>query len=66
MAQASQAYAATQGRHFVTPDDVKAVAPYVLPHRMILRPEAQLHGRTAEDLLNQVVMSVPVPQQRFT
>jgi MoxR-like ATPase len=65
LAQACQAFAATQGRHFVTPDDVKAIVPYVLPHRMILRPEAQLQGRTAEDLLDQVLTSVPVPQHRY-
>ncbi len=64
VAQAAQAYAATQGRAFVTPDDVKSVVPYVLPHRMILRPEAELQGRTAADLLDQVLASVPVPQHR--
>ncbi|MCC2320717.1 AAA family ATPase [Cellulomonas xiejunii] len=63
-AKAAQALAATQGRSFVTADDLKVVAPYVLPHRMVLRPEAELQGRTAEDLLDQVLTSVPVPQQR--
>ncbi len=63
-AKAAQALAATQGRSFVTADDLKAVAPYVLPHRMVLRPEAELQGRTAADLLDQVLDSVPVPQQR--
>ncbi|WP_318241407.1 AAA family ATPase [Cellulomonas avistercoris] len=63
-AKAAQALAATQGRSFVTADDLKVVAPYVLPHRMVLRPEAELQGRTAADLLDQVLTSVPVPQQR--
>lgn len=63
-AKAAQALAATQGRSFVTADDLKAVAPYVLPHRMVLRPEAELQGRTAADLLDQVLASVPVPQLR--
>ncbi|GIG41134.1 AAA family ATPase [Cellulomonas phragmiteti] len=63
-AKAAQALAATQGRSFVTADDLKVVAPYVLPHRMVLRPEAELQGRTASDLLDQVLSSVPVPQQR--
>ena len=63
-AKAAQALAATQGRSFVTADDLKVVAPYVLPHRMVLRPEAELQGRTAADLLDQVLSSVPVPQQR--
>ena len=64
VAQAAQAFAATRGRAFVTADDVKTVVPFVLPHRMILRPEAELQGRTAKDLLAQVLASVPVPQQR--
>lgn len=64
VAQAAQALAATRGRAFVTPDDVKNVVPYVLPHRMILRPEAELQGKTALDLLNEVMASVPVPKQR--
>ena len=64
MAQACQAYAAAQGRSFVTPDDVKAMVPYVLAHRAILRPEAELQGRTVHDLLHAIMASVPVPQQR--
>jgi MoxR-like ATPase len=64
LAQASQAHAAAQGRSFVTADDVKLIAPYVLSHRMILRPEAELQGRTAWDLLQAIMASVPVPQQR--
>lgn len=63
-AKAAQSLAAAQGRSFVTVDDLKTVAPFVLPHRMMLRPEAELQGRTAEDLLDQVLASVPVPQQR--
>ncbi|MEN3361710.1 MAG: MoxR-like ATPase, partial [Mycobacteriales bacterium] len=64
LAQASQAHAAAQGRSFVTADDVKLIAPFVLTHRMILRPEAELQGRTAWDLLQAIMASVPVPQQR--
>jgi MoxR-like ATPase len=64
VAKAAQAYAAAEGRSFVTADDVKAVAPAVLPHRMILRPEAELQGRTADDVLHGILTSVPVPQQR--
>jgi len=64
VAKAAQAFAAAQGRPFVTADDVKAVAPYVLPHRMILKPEAELQGRTAMEILQQILASVPVPQQR--
>jgi MoxR-like ATPase len=64
VAQAAQAHAAAQGRSFVTADDVKAMVPFVLGHRMILRPEAELQGRTSEDLLQSILTSVPVPQQR--
>ncbi len=45
---AAQAFAASKRREFVTADDVKAVAPYVLGHRMLLTAEAELNGHTAE------------------
>jgi MoxR-like ATPase len=64
LAQATQAHAAAQGRSFVTADDVKLMAPFVLGHRMLLRPEAELQGRTPWDLLQSILASVPVPQQR--
>jgi MoxR-like ATPase len=64
LAQAAQALAASQGRGFVTADDVKSMAPAVLEHRMLLRPEIELQGRTAQDLLDQVLGSVPIPHQR--
>jgi MoxR-like ATPase len=64
LAQAVQAFAAAQGRPFVTPDDVKTMVPYVLGHRAILRPEAELQGRTNHDLLQSILASVPVPQRR--
>jgi MoxR-like ATPase len=64
VALASQAYAAAHGRSFVTADDVKAMVPFVLAHRTILRPEAELQGRTPEELLQSILTSVPVPQQR--
>jgi MoxR-like ATPase len=64
VATAAQALAAAAGRPFVTPQDVKQVAPNVLAHRMILRPEAQLQGHAAETLLDSILSSVPVPQER--
>ena len=63
LAVASQAHAAASGRSFVTADDIKALARIVLPHRMLLRPEAELQGSTAEDLLAQILGAVPVPAQ---
>ncbi|MBL7491363.1 MoxR family ATPase [Frankia sp. AgB1.9] len=61
LASAAQAYAATDGRTFVTPDDVKALAPYVLGHRLLLRPEAELNGATAESILGRILASARVP-----
>jgi MoxR-like ATPase len=64
LVQAAQAYAATEGRAFVVPDDVKAMAVPVLEHRMLLRPEAELQGHTARSLLENLLVAVPLPQQR--
>jgi len=64
LAQAAQAHAATRGRPFVTADDVKTMAPAVLAHRILLRPEAELAGHTADELLATLLASVPVPTQR--
>ena len=60
---ASQALAACAGRDFVLPDDVKALADAVLCHRLILKTEARLKGRTEEDLLREVLETVPVPSE---
>jgi MoxR-like ATPase len=59
--QVSQAWAAIQGREFVLPDDIKLVAPSVLCHRLIIAPQAQLRGRTAPELVADIVSAVPVP-----
>lgn len=59
--QAAQAWAAIADRPFVIPDDVKAVAPSVLTHRLMISPQAQLRGRTPEELVSDIVASVPVP-----
>jgi MoxR-like ATPase len=60
---ASQALAACSGRDFVIPDDVKALAAVVLSHRIILKTEAHLKGRTEEHLLREVLDTVPVPSE---
>jgi MoxR-like ATPase len=60
---ASQAMAACRGRDFVIPDDVKSLAVPVLSHRIILKTEARLKGRTEEDLLREILDSVPVPAE---
>ena len=59
--QAAQAWAAINGREFVIPDDIKFLAPYVLCHRLIISAQAQLRGRTAEELVSDIVSQVPVP-----
>jgi MoxR-like ATPase len=60
---ATQAAAYLDGRAFATPDDVKDVAPLVLAHRMIVRPEAELDGTTADDVVARVLASVRAPEQ---
>lgn len=64
LTRAAQAIAAAEGRPYVTADDVKMLLPYVLSHRMILAPEAELAGTTTTELLDRVVTSVPVPKRR--
>ncbi len=59
--RAAQALAALRGRGFVTPDDIKAVALPVLGHRIVMRPESQLRGRTPERVIQAVLASVAVP-----
>ncbi|MBP1701702.1 MAG: uncharacterized protein H6Q38_809 [Chloroflexi bacterium] len=59
--QASQAWAGIQGREYVLPDDVKALAPHVLTHRLMISPQAQLRGRQPEELVASIVDTVAVP-----
>lgn len=61
---AAQAYAATQSRAFVLPDDVKYLAPHVLTHRLILSAQTRLRGRTTQDILREIVEAVPAPVER--
>jgi len=58
---AARANAALALRDFVTPDDVKAMAPPVLEHRLILRPEFEVEGLTVEEAVKKILGSVPVP-----
>jgi MoxR-like ATPase len=59
---AAQAAAAIGGRDFVSPDDVKDVAPLVVPHRLIVAPEAEIEGISAGTVLRDILASVPVPR----
>jgi MoxR-like ATPase len=64
LSRATRARAASQGREYGTPDDVKAVAEPVLSHRLMLRPDAMARGVTGISVIREVVSSVPVPAGR--
>jgi MoxR-like ATPase len=59
--RASQAYATVRGRAYITPDDVKYLAPFVLAHRIVPSADARLRGKSSEDLISDVSGRVPVP-----
>ncbi len=56
----AQALAAIRGRDFVVPEDVKTLVPLTLAHRLILKPEAELRGRTAFTILEDVLEKTPL------
>jgi MoxR-like ATPase len=58
---AAQARAAINGRDFVLPDDIKDIAPHVLTHRVILRPNAELRGLTPSAVVEEVIATEAVP-----
>lgn len=60
--RAAKATAAIKGRDFVTPDDIKEMAPAVLRHRIILTPEKEMEGITADELIDAILKSVEVPR----
>lgn len=64
LTRATRARAAAQGRTFVTPDDVKRLAVAVLAHRLILHPEAEFDGVTAEAVIGQVLLDVAPPTRK--
>jgi len=51
----SQAFAALRGRDYIIPDDIKLLAPLALAHRLILKPESQLRGRTAQVIVDEIL-----------
>jgi MoxR-like ATPase len=59
---ASRAYAAMQGRDYVLPDDVKALAVPALRHRLVLAPGAEIEGLTTEAVIRQILEQVPAPR----
>jgi MoxR-like ATPase len=56
-----RARAASQGRDFVIPDDIKMLAPAVLRHRIILHPDAEIEGVSSDDCVDDILNSVVVP-----
>jgi len=61
--RAAQARAAIQGRAYVLPDDVKALAAPVLAHRLVIDTDTRLGGKTAETLVAEIAGKVPVPTE---
>jgi MoxR-like ATPase len=60
--RAAQALAVLNGRDYVLPDDVRAMAPAVLCHRLILSPEAKMKRISSSQILSDILSSVAVPQ----
>ncbi|MBV8687248.1 MAG: MoxR family ATPase [Alphaproteobacteria bacterium] len=62
LAGAARARAALDGRDFVIPDDVKALAPALLRHRLILSPAAEINGRLVEDVVTGIIEAIEAPR----
>ncbi|WP_251454515.1 MoxR family ATPase [Microbacterium sp. Marseille-Q6648] len=64
MIRIAKVYAASNGRHYVTPDDIKTLVGPVWTHRLVMDPEAEFSGTTAETVIARVVESIAAPQAR--
>ncbi|MFY0760878.1 MoxR family ATPase [Metabacillus dongyingensis] len=62
--KSAQAFAFLYGRDYVIPDDIQYLAPYTLPHRIILKSEAKYEGKSSEQLLSEIISRTSVPVQR--
>ena len=60
--RSAKATAAIKGRDFVTPEDIVEMAPHVLRHRIILTPEKEMEGITADDLIDNILKAIEVPR----
>jgi MoxR-like ATPase len=58
----SKAIAAMRGRDFITPDDIIYTAPAVLRHRLVLTPEKEMEGASADDVIDEIIRSIEVPR----
>ena len=59
----ARARAASLNRDFVTPDDIKALAPAMLPHRLLPKPDSRVRGLRSSDIVTEIIDSVPVPRK---
>ncbi|NDH12149.1 MAG: MoxR family ATPase [Actinobacteria bacterium] len=57
-----RAHAAAEGRAYATPDDVKKLARYVIPHRLLVTPESRMRGTRPIDIVTEILDGVPVPR----
>jgi MoxR-like ATPase len=62
--RASRVFAAVSGRHYVTPDDVKALAEPVLAHRLVLDAEAEFDGVSPSSVISQLLVETAPPADR--
>jgi MoxR-like ATPase len=61
LARLTSSWAASRGRSFVTPDDVRDLALPVLAHRLILQPDAEFDGVTADAVISRILLDVEAP-----
>ena len=61
LALAAKAHAFLAGRNYVTPHDIKTLAPDILRHRILLSYEAEAEGKTSEDVIREILDKLPVP-----
>ncbi|MFJ3392384.1 AAA family ATPase [Leifsonia aquatica] len=66
LVRTAKTLAASNGRYYVTPDDVKALAEPVLAHRLVLDPEAEFEGVSASSVVGQLLIEIPPPSDRVT
>jgi MoxR-like ATPase len=59
--RSGQVRAALEGRDYVLPDDIKALAEFVLAHRIVINPAARLKNLTAAQIVKEIVQNLPVP-----
>jgi len=60
--KAAKSMGAIRGRDFITPEDIIEVAPHVMRHRVILAPEKEMEGVTADELIEKIIKSIEIPR----